>query len=72
MLILSRKKGGQVIIGGGLVTVTLVEIRGDKVRLGFEAPRELPIHRAEVQRRVDRAGGRRIHHGGEEDSPRSH
>lgn len=53
MLVLSRKRDEKVLIGGGLVTVTVVEIRGDKVRLGFDGPREMPIHREEVQRQVD-------------------
>ena len=59
MLVLSRKANETVVIGGGLVTVTVVEIRGDKVRLGFDAPRELSIHRGEVQELVDaqRASG---------------
>lgn len=47
MLILSRKKNESIVIGDG-ITVTVVEIRGDKVRLGFEAPEEIPIHRREV------------------------
>lgn len=47
MLVLSRKKGESIRIGEG-VTVTIVEIRGDKVRLGVEAPRDVPVHRQEV------------------------
>lgn len=47
MLVLSRKKGEAVRIGDD-VTVTVVEIRGDKVRLGFAAPSEVPVHREEV------------------------
>ena len=47
MLVLSRKKNESVIIDDRIV-LTVVEIRGDKVRLGIEAPREVPVHRKEV------------------------
>ena len=47
MLVLSRHKNEQVIIGNDIV-VTVVDIRGDKVRLGFDAPKEITVHRKEV------------------------
>ena len=47
MLVLSRKKNESIVIGDGIV-VTIVEVRGDKVRLGIEAPKEVPVHRREV------------------------
>lgn len=47
MLVLSRKKNESIIIDDDIV-VTVVEIRGDKVRLGIQAPREVPIHRSEI------------------------
>jgi carbon storage regulator len=47
MLVLSRKRNERVHIGNN-VYVTVIEIRGDKVRLGFEAPDGIPIHRGEV------------------------
>jgi len=47
MLVLSRKKNECIIINDN-ITVTVVEIRGDKVRLGIEAPKEVPVHRREV------------------------
>lgn len=47
MLVLSRKPNESIVIGGN-VTVTVVEIRGDKVRLAFQAPNDIPIHRQEV------------------------
>jgi carbon storage regulator len=47
MLVLSRKRDQQIIIGDGIV-ITVVEIRGDKVRLGIEAPTDVPVHRKEV------------------------
>ena len=47
MLVLSRKKGESIIIDENIV-VTLVEVRGDKVRLGIEAPKHVTVHRREV------------------------
>ena len=47
MLVLSRKLNEKIIINN-VVTVTVVEIRGDKVRLGIVAPKEVPVHRQEV------------------------
>jgi carbon storage regulator len=47
MLVLSRKKDEQIMIGDD-ISVVVVEIRGDKVRLGIEAPREVSVHRQEV------------------------
>lgn len=47
MLVLSRKKNESIVINGE-VTVTVVEVHGDKVRLGIEAPKEVPVHRREV------------------------
>lgn len=47
MLVLSRKIGEKIVIGGDIV-VTLVDVRGDKCRLGLEAPRQTPIRRQEI------------------------
>lgn len=47
MLVLSRKKNEQIIIGD-VVKITVMEICGDKARLGIEAPKEVSIHRQEV------------------------
>lgn len=47
MLVLSRKKNESIVIDDHIV-ITVVEIRGDKVRLGIQAPKEVPIHRSEV------------------------
>lgn len=51
MLVLTRKIGEQIRVGDDIV-VTLVRIQGDKVRLGIDAPRDVPIHREEVRRRL--------------------
>ena len=47
MLVLSRKPGEQVIIGDG-ITLTVVEVRGGRVRLAFDAPAQVGIRRAEL------------------------
>jgi carbon storage regulator len=47
MLVLSRKKNESIVIDNN-ITIVVVEIRGDKVRLGVEAPKEVPVHRREV------------------------
>jgi carbon storage regulator len=60
MLVLSRQRDESIIIGDNVV-VTIVDIRGDKVRLGIEAPCEVPVHRQEVYeaiRRENAEGGR--------------
>lgn len=53
MLVLSRKKNEGIEIGGD-VKVIVVEIRGDKVRLGIEAPKEVSVHRSEVGEAIRR------------------
>ena len=60
MLVLSRKKNESIVINDD-ITIVVVEIRGDKVRLGVEAPKEVPVHRREVFdaiRRNEAAAGR--------------
>lgn len=47
MLVLSRKKDESIVINND-IKIVVVEIRGDKVRLGVEAPKEVPVHRQEV------------------------
>ena len=47
MLVLSRKRGESIVISDD-ITVTVLEVQGSRVKLGFVAPGEAPIHRAEV------------------------
>ena len=53
MLVLSRQRDETIMIGDD-VEVTVVDIRGDKVRLGISAPRELSVHRKEVYEAIKR------------------
>ena len=54
MLVLSRHKNAKIMIGDDVV-ITVVEIRGDKVRIGIEAPDDIPVHRQEVYEAIKRA-----------------
>jgi carbon storage regulator len=53
MLVLSRHRDESIMIGDDIV-VTIVDIRGDKVRLGIEAPSDIPVHRQEVYEAIQR------------------
>jgi carbon storage regulator len=57
MLVLSRQRDESIIIGDNIV-VTIVDIRGDKVRLGINAPNEIPVHRQEVYEAIQRENQR--------------
>ena len=51
MLVLSRKEGQRIVIGGSIV-ITIMESRSNRVRIGVKAPSEVPIHREEVFQRI--------------------
>ena len=53
MLVLSRHRDESIMIGDDIV-VTIVDIRGDKVRLGIDAPQDIPVHRQEVYEAIQR------------------
>ena len=55
MLVLSRQRDESIIIGDNII-ITIVDIRGDKVRLGIEAPQEVPVHRQEVYEAIHGPG----------------
>lgn len=53
MLVLSRQRDESIMIGDD-VEITIVDVRGDKVRLGITAPREIPVHRREIYDTIQR------------------
>ncbi len=53
MLVLSRQRDESIIIGDNVV-ITVVDVRGDKVKLGIDAPQEIPVHRREVYEAIRR------------------
>jgi carbon storage regulator len=57
MLVLSRQRDESIFIGDN-IKITVVDIRGDKVRLGIEAPTEIPVHRQEVYEAIQRENAR--------------
>ncbi|MBN1396355.1 MAG: carbon storage regulator [Pirellulales bacterium] len=65
MLVLSRKNQESVVIGGTdgfhrLLKVTVLDIRGAKVRLGFEVDADIPVHRSEVWERINTEAGQLV------------
>lgn len=60
MLVLSRQKDESIIIGDN-VEITIVDIRGDKVRLGITAPKDIPVHRREVYEAIQREKAEQKH-----------
>ena len=58
MLVLSRQRAESIFIGDN-IKITVVDIRGDKVRLGIEAPTEIPVHRQEVYEAIQRENQRK-------------
>jgi carbon storage regulator len=58
MLVLSRKKDEKIVIGDN-ITLMVIEIRGDKVRLGIDAPRDVAVHREEVYDAIKREAGQK-------------
>jgi carbon storage regulator len=53
MLVLSRHRDESIIIGDNII-ITVVDVRGDKVRLGIDAPTDIPVHRQEVYDAIQR------------------
>jgi carbon storage regulator len=56
MLVLSRRVDQRIMIDGGRIVITVVDIRNDKVRIGIDAPDDVVVHREEVQRAIERDG----------------
>lgn len=61
MLVLSRKQDEKIIIGDS-ITLMVIAIQGDKVRLGIEAPKDVSIHREEVYQAIQRERELHAHH----------
>lgn len=57
MLVLSRHRDESIMIGDDII-LTIVDIRGDKVRLGIQAPQDVPVHRQEVYEAIKRENER--------------
>ncbi len=53
MLVLSRQRDQSIMIGDDIV-ITVVEIRGDKIRLGIQAPADVPVHREEIYNAIQK------------------
>jgi carbon storage regulator len=58
MLILTRRVGETVMIGDG-ISVTVLDVKGNQIRLGIAAPKEIPVHREEVYVRLQEEQGRK-------------
>jgi carbon storage regulator len=56
MLVLSRRVDQRIMIDGGRIIITVVDIRNDKVRIGIDAPDDVVVNREEVQRAIERDG----------------
>ena len=70
MLVLSRKKNESIVINDD-IKIVVVEIRGDKVRLGVEAPKEVPVHRREVYDAIKRSVEEQNSEAGQPEAERS-
>jgi carbon storage regulator len=62
MLILTRRVGETIKIGDD-ITVTVLGVKGNQVRVGVDAPKQVPVHREEIYERVKREGARPVEHG---------
>jgi carbon storage regulator len=60
VLVLTRREGETIVIGANaIIRVTVTNIGGDKVRIGIEAPPEVPVHREEIWKAIERERGQK-------------
>jgi carbon storage regulator len=60
MLVLSRRRGEVITIGNG-VTVTVLAVQGDRVKIGVAAPQDVPVHRQELRAQMERSASGMLH-----------
>jgi len=53
MLVLTRQRGEKIMVDDNII-ITIIEVRGDKVRIGIEAPRDVSVHREEIYNEIQR------------------
>ena len=70
MLVLSRQKDESIVIGDD-VEVTIVDVRGDKVRLGINAPRSISVHRKEIYEAIQREKLAKTHESADDNTKNS-
>jgi carbon storage regulator len=54
MLVLTRSVGERLIINNGEVKLSILEVKGNQVRIGIDAPKEVPVHREEIFNRINK------------------
>jgi len=69
MLVLSRQRDESIMIGDD-VEITIVDVRGDKVRLGITAPKQIPVHRREIYDAIQREKAQKAAGEGETSGPK--
>jgi carbon storage regulator len=57
MLVLSRRRGETIQIGGGIIEITVLGVREGTVKIGINAPKDIAVHRSEIQARIENAPG---------------
>ena len=67
MLVLSRKRDESIILGDNQIRIVVVDIRGDKVRIGIECDREISVHREEIFLAIKRENESKPHRNDSED-----
>ena len=69
MLVLTRSKGERIVIGkDGDIVIHIVEVRGNQVRLGIQAPKDVPVHRHEIYQRIQNLPMDDSHHNKDTDT----